>query len=99
MIGAIGAETVYTDRSLGNPSRSDRNPMKLKHVEFVKSALKPEDLPRDGRPEIAFVGRSNVGKSSLLNTILARKGLAKTSGTPASLWTYRAMALPRCRWR
>jgi GTP-binding protein len=61
--------------------------MKLKHVEFVKSALKPEDLPRDGRPEIAFVGRSNVGKSSLLNTILARKGLAKTSGTPGKTQT------------
>lgn len=61
--------------------------MKLKHVAFLKSALKPEDLPRDGRPEIAFIGRSNVGKSSLLNTLLNRKGLAKTSSTPGKTQT------------
>jgi len=61
--------------------------MKLKHAEFLKSALKPEDLPRDQRPECAFVGRSNVGKSSLLNTILGRKALAKTSGTPGKTQT------------
>ncbi|HLT47217.1 MAG TPA: ribosome biogenesis GTP-binding protein YihA/YsxC [Rubricoccaceae bacterium] len=39
-------------------------------------------LPDDGRPEVAFVGRSNVGKSSLLNALLGRKSLARTSGTP-----------------
>lgn len=61
--------------------------MKIKHVQFVKSALKPEDLPRDRRPECAFVGRSNVGKSSLLNTLLGRKGLAKTSSTPGKTQT------------
>lgn len=61
--------------------------MKLKHAEFLKSALKPEDLPRENRPECAFVGRSNVGKSSLLNTILGRKALAKTSGTPGKTQT------------
>ncbi len=61
--------------------------MKLKHAEFLKSALKPEDLPRDQRPECAFVGRSNVGKSSLLNTVLGRKALAKTSGTPGKTQT------------
>lgn len=61
--------------------------MKLKHVAFVKSALKPQDLPQDGWPECAFVGRSNVGKSSLLNTLLGRKGLAKTSSTPGKTQT------------
>jgi GTP-binding protein len=56
--------------------------MKIKSVTFIKSAFKPADLIRDGRPEVAFLGRSNVGKSSLINSLLQRKGLAKTSNTP-----------------
>ena len=61
--------------------------MKIISSEFVKSAMRPEDYPRDRRPEIAFVGRSNVGKSSLMNTLLRRKGLAKTSNTPGKTQT------------
>ncbi|MBI3119736.1 MAG: YihA family ribosome biogenesis GTP-binding protein, partial [Candidatus Hydrogenedentes bacterium] len=61
--------------------------MKVVQAEFVKSALRPEDYPKDRRPEIAFVGRSNVGKSSLLNKLLRRNGLAKTSGTPGKTQT------------
>jgi len=56
--------------------------MKVVSATFVKSAMRPEEYPRNGRPEVAFAGRSNVGKSSLLNTLLNRKGLAKTSKTP-----------------
>jgi len=56
--------------------------MKVKSAEFVKSAPSPEHYPRDGRPEIAFMGRSNVGKSSLINSLLGVKGLARTSSTP-----------------
>ncbi len=61
--------------------------MKVLTAQFLKSALRSEDYPRDRRPEIAFVGRSNVGKSSLLNRLLKRKGLAKTSSTPGKTQT------------
>lgn len=56
--------------------------MKITSAEFVKSAFGAEHLPDDGRWEIAFLGRSNVGKSSLINSLLGRKGLARTSNTP-----------------
>lgn len=56
--------------------------MKIVSAEFIKSAAKPADFPKEELPEIAIVGRSNVGKSSLINTLLSRKGLAKTSSTP-----------------
>ena len=49
--------------------------------------MRPDQYPKDGRPEFAFVGRSNVGKSSLLNTLLSRKNLAKTSSRPGKTQT------------
>lgn len=52
------------------------------HAKFLSSFAKIETLPNDGKPEIAFIGRSNVGKSSLINALVERKGLAKTSSTP-----------------
>jgi GTP-binding protein len=51
-------------------------------AEFVAAARRPAELPPPTRTEIAFVGRSNVGKSSLLNKLLGRRGLARTSSTP-----------------
>jgi GTP-binding protein len=56
--------------------------MKILSAEFIISAARPEQFPRDSRPQIAFAGRSNVGKSSIINSLLHRKNLVKTSVTP-----------------
>lgn len=56
--------------------------MKIKSAVFVTSAVKPPQYPPGDFPEIAFAGRSNVGKSSLINTLVSRKSLVKTSSTP-----------------
>lgn len=56
--------------------------MEVKKAEFVSSYPRENLCPKDGRPEFAFIGRSNVGKSSLINMLTGRKGLAKVSGTP-----------------
>lgn len=56
--------------------------MEIKQSEFIISAVKPQQYPTDNRCEIAFVGRSNVGKSSLINSLTNRRKLAKVSGTP-----------------
>jgi GTP-binding protein len=56
--------------------------MKILSAEFIKSATEPSHYPEGVFPEVAFVGRSNVGKSSLINALVRRKNLAKTSNTP-----------------
>ncbi len=56
--------------------------MEIKNSQFVISAPIVEKCPKDNKPEYAFIGRSNVGKSSLINMLCNHKGLAKTSATP-----------------
>ena len=56
--------------------------MIIKDAHFVSSNTKIDKLPKDNMPEYAFIGRSNVGKSSLINALVQRRGLAKTSSTP-----------------
>ena len=56
--------------------------MKVLAADFDKSATTPDGWPADGLPEIAFAGRSNVGKSSMLNELVHREGLARVSKTP-----------------
>jgi len=61
--------------------------MKIKKSEFMISAVSPLQYPEEQLPEFAFAGRSNVGKSSLINMLLNRRGLAKTSSTPGKTQT------------
>ena len=56
--------------------------MLIKEAIFIVSNTEIKNCPTDNKPEFAFIGRSNVGKSSLINMLTAKKGLAKTSGTP-----------------
>jgi GTP-binding protein len=56
--------------------------MDVHQAVFIKSAVKPKDFPPAALPEVAFVGRSNVGKSSLINVLAGRKALVRTSSTP-----------------
>lgn len=61
--------------------------MKVNQVEFVISAVGPKQYPEDALPEVALAGRSNVGKSSLINRMIGRKNLARTSSKPGKTQT------------
>jgi len=69
--------------------------MKITEVCFIKSVYHLKDLPNPVLPEFAFSGRSNVGKSSLINTLLNRKGFAKTSATPGRTQSINFMEINR----
>jgi GTP-binding protein len=61
--------------------------VKINQVEFIISAVGPKQYPEDSLPDIALAGRSNVGKSSLINRMIQRKNLARTSSTPGKTQT------------
>jgi GTP-binding protein len=61
--------------------------MRVISAEFIKSATKPSEYPPENLPEIAIAGKSNVGKSSLINALVNRKNLAKTSSSPGRTQT------------
>jgi GTP-binding protein len=61
--------------------------MKINKAEFVTSSVKNDQCPEPDKPEYAFIGRSNVGKSSLINMLTGRKKLAKVSGSPGKTIT------------
>ncbi len=61
--------------------------MQIKQVEFIQSSTSLENLPKQSLPEFAFVGRSNVGKSSLINMLAGQKNLAHTSQNPGKTQT------------
>ncbi|MGI6064891.1 MAG: ribosome biogenesis GTP-binding protein YihA/YsxC [Bacillota bacterium] len=61
--------------------------LKIKTVEFIISAVKPGQYPKNNLPEIALVGRSNVGKSSLINNLVQKKNIARTSSKPGKTQT------------
>jgi GTP-binding protein len=69
--------------------------MKIIDARFVKSVYHLPDLPKPLLPEIAFAGRSNVGKSSLINVLLNRRGFAKTSSTPGRTQSINFMEINR----
>ena len=62
-------------------------PLNFNKAEFVRSAGEPKDFLRDGLPQFAFAGRSNVGKSSLINKVFGRKALARVSSVPGKTQT------------
>ena len=63
------------------------------HAAFLRAAARVADLPPPGPPEIAFAGRSNVGKSSAINALVGRRALARTSKTPGRTQTINFYAL------
>ena len=85
-VSDFGLWTFRNPKSKQSPA-SPLPIVKISSARFVKSTTRPDDFPRDQRPEIAFCGRSNIGKSSLLNTLTNSQRLARTSASPGRTQT------------
>jgi GTP-binding protein len=77
-----------------HPETGETNPLQSQPIEFVGSFPDPMVRVEPALPEIAFIGRSNVGKSSLLNALVGRPGLARVSGTPGKTTLLNFYRLP-----
>ena len=83
MTRSVGPRMVaITDSNLSTADLARGEALFKGPCTFVKGVVSMEDLPQDGRPEVAFAGRSNVGKSSLINKLVGRTSLARVSVTP-----------------
>ena len=72
--------------------------MNFQSVEFEAAAGRADQLKKSDLPEIVFSGKSNVGKSSLINKLVNRKALARVSATPGKTATINFFRLPECRF-
>jgi GTP-binding protein len=77
-----------------HPEAGETNPLQSQPIEFVGSFPDPQVIVEPRLPEIAFIGRSNVGKSSLLNALVGRPGLARVSGSPGKTTLLNFYRLP-----
>ena len=67
---------------------SEKERLDIIQAQYVASAVRRDQFPEEALPEVAFIGRSNVGKSSLINSLCRHRGLARTSGTPGKTQTF-----------
>lgn len=95
---AAGQKQGRVESQYGAPSSQpagDGNPLQSQPIEFLGSFPDPRVIVDPVLPEVAFIGRSNVGKSSLLNSLVGRPGLARVSGSPGKTTLLNFYRLPR----